>query len=67
MYSVTTEATTDVHLMFTDNTAEVAGSVLYAGSLQACTIVFANTPRQNEAAIDYFWKISNITSHVNTS
>ena len=59
--------TADVHLTFTDNTAEAAGSVLYGGSLQACTILFANAPVQDEAAIDYFRKISSITSHVFTS
>ena len=53
MYSVTSEATTDVHLTFTDNTAEVAGSVLYGGQLQTCTIVFGNTPQPiaNETAL----------------
>ena len=58
----------DVHLTFTDNTAEVAGSVLYGGLLQSCTIFFVNTSRQQaEAVIIDFQNISNITSHVITS
>ena len=67
MYSVTAEASTDVHLTFTDNAAEIAGSVLYGGQLQTCTIVFGNTPQPTETAISYFREISVIKSHVITS
>ena len=65
-YSFSVGWTINVHLTFIDNTAEVAGSVLYGGMLQRCTIVFANTPsfqQDNESAIAYFKNISNITSH----
>ena len=66
-FSSSAEWATNVHLTFTDNVAEVAGSVLYGGMLQGCTIVFANTPSaQQGSAISYFQSISNITSHVIT-
>ena len=67
-FEVIGSGTHSVHLLFTDNIA-VAGSVLYGGSLQECTVVSTNTPNftQNEPAIVYFQKISNITSHGITS
>ncbi len=63
-------STTDVHLTFVNNTAEVAGSALYGGLLQQCFIVFANVPSgsaQTQSANAYFHEISDITSHGNTS
>ena len=70
MYSVPVQPTLDIHVTFIENTAKVAGSVLYGGLLQACTIVFVNIGEEHlvhEAAIIYFQNISNITSHGNTS
>ena len=66
-YSASAQWGIDIHLVFTDNLARVAGSVLYGGMLQGCTIVFANTPTvQQGSAIGYFKNISNITGNVIT-
>lgn len=56
----------DVHLTFVNNTAE-NGSVLYGGLLQQCIIVFPNglSDQGTESTIEYFHRISTITTHGN--
>ena len=60
-----------VHLAFTDNIANVTGSVLYGGMLQSCIIVFADsidaTFQTTLSALDYFYNISDIKSNVVTT
>ena len=67
-YNTSAKWSIDIHLVFTDNLARIAGSVLYGGMLQGCKIVFPNAPNsvQQGSAISYFKEISNITGNVIT-